>query len=143
MFHPGDDFAAFVGLLDGKMRHGMAGRGAVPVLLSWREPCGVARSQALDLPSMTLRITHAAEDKEHLAAWMSVPGSTRACREGNDRAALRGRVVGAEHWLNPNLAIKPVGRPSLLVCLASANHPHAFQATPHSKGEESANPAVQ
>ena len=90
VLHPGDNFTAFVGLLHGEMDHRMAGCGAVPVLLSGREPYGIAGGKLFDLAAIALRVTDAAEDEEHLSARMDVPDGARAGGEGDHRAALAG-----------------------------------------------------
>ena len=108
VLHPGDDLAALVGLLHGQMDHGMAGRGAVPVLLAGSEPGGVAGREALDLAAFSLCVADAADDEEHLSARVSVPRGAGSGRERDDSAALGRRVVGAEHRLNPHFAVEPV-----------------------------------
>lgn len=90
VFHPGDDFAAFIGLLDGEVDHGAVGCGAVPVLFAGGEPGGIAGSEAFDLAAFALGFADSAEDEDHLPVRMRVPGGAGAGGERDDGAALGG-----------------------------------------------------
>src|SRR5208283_2924289 len=80
------DRLALLRLLDGDMRHGGRGRGAVPVLLARREPDDVARADLLDRAAPALGAAEPRRHDQRLAERVGVPGGARAWLEGDARA---------------------------------------------------------
>ena len=71
-FHPIDNFAVEF-FLDGDVRHGGSRCGAMPVLLTGREPHNIAGPNLRDRPAFSLSPTAASGDDESLTKWMGVP----------------------------------------------------------------------
>ena len=72
LFHPVDGFAVEL-FLNGDVRHGRGWRGAVPVLLTRREPDHVARPNFLDRPAPALCPAATGRHDQGLAQRMGVP----------------------------------------------------------------------
>src|SRR5258708_151134 len=81
LFHPVNNFAGEL-FLDGDVGHGCGGCGAVPVLLTGREPDYIAGADFFDWSAPTLGAAAAGGYDEGLTEWVRVPCSTRAGLEG-------------------------------------------------------------
>src|SRR4051794_4475854 len=110
LFHPLDRTAVQC-FLDGDMRHGGGGRGAVPVLLPRREPDDIARPDLLDGIAKALRPTQTRGDDQGLAKRVGVPGCTSARLERHARAPNARGVRGFKQRINPHGAREIISRP--------------------------------
>src|SRR5262245_15156068 len=109
LFHPVNHFAVEL-FLDGDVCHGRGWRGAVPVLLTWREPDHVTRPDLLDRAAPALRAPAAGGHDEGLAQRVGVPGRPGAGLErdaGTERAC---RSDGLEQGVNAHRAGEILGR---------------------------------
>jgi hypothetical protein len=93
--HPGevlreDDGLAVERFLDGDVRHGCRGNGAVPVLFAGREPDHVAWADFLDGTALPPCPAGAGCDDQGLTKRMRVPGSPGAGFERDGRTANAG-----------------------------------------------------
>lgn len=82
MFEPVDGLAIKL-FLDGNVRHGGAGCGAVPMLFTGSKPDDVARSDLFDGAAETLSASTAGDNDKRLADGMRVPGCARAGLKGD------------------------------------------------------------
>src|SRR3954447_11568255 len=110
LFHPLDRTAVQC-FLNGDMRHGGGGRGAVPVLLPRRKPDDIARPDLLDGIAKALRPTQTRGDDKGLAKRVGVPGCTSARLERHARAPNARGVRGFKQRINPHGAREIVSRP--------------------------------
>jgi hypothetical protein len=94
LFHPINHFAIEL-FLNGDECHGCGWRGAMPVLLTGREPDYVARPNFLNVPSPTLRTAAAGCNEQVLPQRMSVPCGASA---GLERDILACRACRSR-WL--------------------------------------------
>ena len=97
----------------------VVGRGAMPVLLAWREPDDVAGRISSIGPPQRCAQAAAGGDDEHLAQRVGVPGRARAGLERHARAAQRGRCRRLEKRVHADRARELLGR---CLCWTGANH---------------------
>jgi hypothetical protein len=107
MFHPVDGLAVKP-FLNGDVGHGGVGSGAVPMLLSGREPDYVAGVNLFDGATFVLRPSAACGDDEGLAERVGVPCSPRAGLEGDAGAGDKRRIRGLKEGVNADGAGKPI-----------------------------------
>jgi hypothetical protein len=107
MFHPVDGLAVQP-FLNGDVGHGGVGSGAVPMLLSGREPDYVAGVNLFDGATFVLRPSAACGDDEGLAERVGVPCSPRAGLEGDAGAGDKRRIRGLKEGVNADGAGKPI-----------------------------------
>ena len=82
LFHPIDNLAVELPLLDGDVRHGRGCRGAMPVLLVRREPDHIAGMNLLHRSAFALSPATAGGDDEGLTERVGMPCGSRARFEG-------------------------------------------------------------
>ncbi len=85
LLHPVNHFAV-ERFLNGDVRHGRGGRGAMPMLFARREPDHVAGPNLLDRAAPTLRSPAASRNDQRLAKRMGVPCGSSARLERDDCA---------------------------------------------------------
>jgi hypothetical protein len=107
MFQPVDGLAV-KSFLNGDVGHGGVGSGAVPMLLSGREPDYVAGMNLFDGTSFMLRPSAACGDDEGLAERVGVPCSPRAGLEGDAGAGHERRIRGLKEGVDADGAGKPI-----------------------------------
>ena len=107
MFHPVDGLAV-ESFLNGDVGHGGVGSGAVPMLLSGREPDYVAGVNLFDGAAFVLRPSAACGDDERLAQRVAVPCSPRAGLEGDAGAGHKRRIRGLKEGVDADGAGKPI-----------------------------------
>jgi hypothetical protein len=76
-FHPVNGLAVEA-FLNGDVRHGRSGRGAVPVFLPRRKPDHVPPMNVLDRPTPALNPAEARRHVQRLAQRVGVPGGSRS-----------------------------------------------------------------
>src|ERR1022692_5301941 len=94
LFHPVGRLAVNL-LHDSDMGHGRGWRGAMPMLLTGREPDHIARPDFLDRAAPTLRPAATGRHDEGLAERVGMPGCPGAGLEGDagaENTRRRGRV---------------------------------------------------
>src|SRR5206468_3839301 len=103
LFHPVDGLPV-ESFLNGDMRHGRLGRGAMPMLLTRREPDHVTGSDLLDRPAPALGASTARRHDEGLAEWVRVPRRPGARLERDTGADHACRIGGVEQRINAHRA---------------------------------------
>ena len=106
LFHPVHDLAVEL-FLNGDMRHGGGWRGAMPVLLAWREPDHVAGPDFFDRASPALRPAATRRHDQGLTQRMGVPRGSGTGLEGDTGA---GRACRAFAWNNGSIRTVPVNQ---------------------------------
>jgi len=107
LFHPVDGLAIEL-FLNGDVRHGRGRCGAMPMLLTGREPDHVTWPDLLDRASPALREAAAGRHNQCLAQGMRVPRSPRAgleCDTGAERACW---MACLEKGINAHRAGEPI-----------------------------------
>src|ERR1700744_2060494 len=89
LLHPVDDLAV-QRFLNGDVGHRGGGRGAVPVLLTRREPDHIAAANFLDQAALALHAADPGGDDKGLTQWMGVPGRAGSGLERDTCAAGAG-----------------------------------------------------
>src|SRR2546430_12599133 len=95
LFHPVHDLAIEV-FLNGEVRHGGGWRGAVPMLLTGRDPDHVTGPDLLDRPSPALRAAAAGGHDQGLAQRGGVPCPPGARAERHTCAGPPGPIGGLD-----------------------------------------------
>ena len=90
LFKPHDVLTVEV-LLKGDMDHRSGWSRAVPVLLAWIDPDGVAGTNLSDRPPPTLKATRAGNDVQRLTERVGVPCRSCAGLKAHPRAAESSR----------------------------------------------------
>src|SRR3989441_5425387 len=85
LFHPIHGFSVEL-LCNRDVRHGRSRRSAVPMLLTWRAPHNLPRSNLLDRTSPTLYETGTRCDDQNLTARMRMPSCSSARFERHTRS---------------------------------------------------------
>src|SRR5262249_8940043 len=109
LFHPVNRLTVKL-LLDGDMCHGCGGRGAMPMLLTGRDPDYVAR---LDFFNRSAPALHSAACRDHdqgLAQRVGVPGSPSARLECYASALNTRWFRRLKKWIDTNGSGKPLCR---------------------------------
>ena len=91
-FHPVDDFTVEL-FLNGDVGHGRGRRGAVPMLLTRRDPDHVTRPNLLDRAAPALHPAAASRHDQSLAQRVGVPGRPGAGLERDAGAEPPRRIV--------------------------------------------------
>src|SRR5712691_5253395 len=94
-FYPVDDLAVDL-FRKGDVRHGRGRRGAVPMLLTRRDPHDITLPDLLDRPAPLLDPTGAGRHDQDLTARMGVPCSAGAGVERNQTPRPLQRIVRLE-----------------------------------------------
>src|SRR5712692_155008 len=109
LFHPVDGLAVET-FLNGDVRHGRGGRGAVPMLLTRREPDHVPRPNFLDRTAPALYPAEALRQDQGLAQRVAVPCGPSAGLERDTGADRACRIRCLEQGVNAYRAGKILGR---------------------------------
>ena len=107
LFHPVDGLAVKP-FLNSDMGHAGSGSGAVPMLLSRREPDHVAGMDLFDGASFVLRPSAACGDDEGLAERVGVPRGPRTRLEGDAGGGNMRRIRGLKEGVDADAAAKPI-----------------------------------
>src|SRR5215210_3720330 len=110
LFHPLNCLSVEL-FLDGNVCHGRRCRGAVPMLLSRREPDHITRPNFLNMSAVTLNPATTSRDNESLTKWMRVPCSACAGLERNAGTLNPCRLWRLKKWIDPYSACEPVRWP--------------------------------
>ena len=110
LFHPVNDLPVEV-FLNGNVRHGRGGRGAVPMLFPWRKPYDIAGTDFFNRAALALRTASPGRDYQGLPQWMRVPGRAGTGFKGDTGAdaARRRRLfeTGGQYARCPSEANQP------------------------------------
>src|SRR2546425_4579021 len=108
LLHPVHGLATEL-FLNGDVRHGSGHRGAVPMLLTRRNPDHVTGPNLLDWPSPALREARAGRHDQGLAERVRVPGRPGASLERDTGTEHAGRIGGLEQRIDAHRAGEPLG----------------------------------
>src|SRR6184192_2485685 len=111
LFHPFHGLAIEL-FLNGDVRHGGGCRGAVPMLLTRRNPDHVTGPNLLDRASPTLRAATARRHDQRLAEWVRVPCRPGTGLERDAGARHARRIRGLEQRVDTYSAGEPLSRSS-------------------------------
>src|SRR5207247_6664455 len=109
LFHPVNRFAVEL-FLNGDVRHGRGARGAVPMLLTRRQPDHITRPNLLDRAAPALCQAAASRYDQGLAQRVGVPRCPSAGLERDTGAERACRSDGLEQGVNAHRAGKILGR---------------------------------
>src|SRR6266699_4552583 len=107
-FHPVNGQACEA-LLNGDVRHGRGGRGAVPVFLPRLKPDHVPRMNVLNRTTPALGPATASRHDQGLAQRVAVPGGPSARLERDTGTSRACRIVSPEEGVNAYRAGKMLG----------------------------------
>jgi hypothetical protein len=115
LFHPVDNLTVEL-FLNGNVRHGRGGRGAMPVLFAGREPDHITGPDLLDRSAVALGPAKAGRHNERLTERMRMPRGPGTRLERDAGALNQCRIRRLKKRIDPYRAREPLRRPLLEGC---------------------------